>query len=64
MHVCTYNIMLVGAPPAGLRFDETGTFLPHSILGEVNDFATELEKSVSETTFNRTLDKLATVSQQ
>ena len=54
--------LLTGAPPAGPRVDGTGTFVPHSLLGEVEDFTAELQKTVSETTFNRTVKQLSVVS--
>ena len=64
-HQCTcpgLPFLPTGAPPAGPRVDGTGTFVPHSLLGEVEDFTAELQNTVSETTFNQTLNQLSAVS--
>ena len=36
LHMNTLNI---GAPVSGPRYDHTGTLLPHSVLGKVEDYA-------------------------
>ena len=33
------NILNIGAPVSGPRYDHTGTILPHSVLGKVEDYA-------------------------
>lgn len=55
------EVVNLGAPPPGPRVDESGTFVPHSLLGEVDDYAAELQNTVSETTFNRTITQLSAV---
>lgn len=33
------NTLYIGAPVSGPRYDHTGTLLPHSVLGKVEDYA-------------------------